>query len=369
MMKNIALRSFVRASNLFFFAKKEKKSPKNLLIVSTTGLGDSLWGTPAIKALKKSALNPHISLLTSPAGALVFKENPHVDKLFVLKNTSLKSYLKILKPLIENNIHTVYLFHTSQRLVLPFINLLRPEKIVGTLGINKGLDDLLTHPVEKKGVHEIERRLHLVGQKEALPEMEIFLRKKERKEAALFLKDQNIDSSRPLIGIHPGAKNRFKQWSPKHFIALGKRLALEKKAKILISGDKNEAFLAKTIAKEIPESLSIAGKFSLHFFGALIEKMDHFVTGDTGPMHMAFALKTPTTALFSPTDPNICGPYHIEKAQVIAKEKTCFPCINKKCRSPFCLQQITPSEVFNEVAISLGNSNTHRAPYKELAVK
>ena len=368
-MKNIALRSFVRASNLFFSAKKEKKSPKNLLIVSTTGLGDSLWGTPAIKALKKSALNPHISLLTSPTGALVFKGNPYVDKLYVLKNTSLKSYIKILKPLRENKIHTAYLFHTSQRLVLPFINLLRPEKIVGTLGINKGLDDLLTHPVEKEGAHEIERRLHLVGEEEALPEMEIFLTKKERKQAALFLKDQNIDHSRPLIGIHPGAKNLFKQWSPKHFIALGKRLVFEKKVKILISGDKNEAFLAKAIAKEIPESLSIAGKIPLRLFGALIEKMDHFITGDTGPMHMAFCLKTPTTALFSPTDPNICGPYHIQNAQVIVKEKTCFPCIDKKCNSPFCLQQITPNEVFNKVALVLDNSTIDSASHKKSGIK
>ena len=85
---------------------------------------------------------------------------------------------------------------------------------------------------------------------------------------------------------------------------------------------------------------------------ALIEKMNIFITNDTGPMHIAFALKTPTVALFSPTDPGICGPYRDEKPIVIEKPKTCTPCIGKKCDQPICMEQITVEEVI-EAAESL----------------
>lgn len=355
-MKNTALRAIISAYDFFSSKKRGRRDPRRLLIVSTTGVGDSLWGSPAIKALKTSALNPHLTLLTSPVGAELFKENPYIDEIFILKDPALKSCFKLLKPLRKKRFHTAYIFHLSQRPILPFIHLLRPEKIVGNIGINKGLDNFLTHPIETENVHEIQRRLNLVDVKNAHPQMELFLTKKERQTATLFLQDQNIDHSTPIIGMHPGAKDLFKQWNPKHFIKLGQRLAHEKKARILITGNKGEIALTKSIAKAIPEALSIAGKFSLREAAALIEKMDHFITGDTGPMHMACALKTPITALFSPTDPKICGPFYTQNAQVIFKEKTCFPCINKKCKSPFCLEQITPNEVFKQVTLALDTS-------------
>jgi ADP-heptose:LPS heptosyltransferase len=86
---------------------------------------------------------------------------------------------------------------------------------------------------------------------------------------------------------------------------------------------------------------------------ALIEKFNFFITNDTGPMHIAFAMKTPTIALFSATDPKRCGPYHAENVSVIYKNPTCIPCIRKRCRVPFCLEQISPEEVWADICEKL----------------
>jgi ADP-heptose:LPS heptosyltransferase len=82
---------------------------------------------------------------------------------------------------------------------------------------------------------------------------------------------------------------------------------------------------------------------------ALIEKLDLLITNDTGPMHIGFAMETPTFALFAPTDPNLCGPYKINHAVVIQKPQTCIPCLRKACASPFCMEQISLENVYEAI--------------------
>ncbi|MCP5505018.1 MAG: glycosyltransferase family 9 protein [Chlamydiales bacterium] len=324
--------------------KFERKDEPRLLVVSTTGLGDTLWGTPAVKALRKKHPNAHIALLTSPIGKELFKNNPHLDEIFALKDPALFSSLKLLPTLRKRAFDTAYIFHVSQRPILPIVSLAGPSKIVGTEGINKGLDHLLTNPIKQIHLHEIERRLKIVDCEMTHPKMEIFLTEEENN--ASF---EHLVESPLLVGIHPGAKDRFKQWNPKHFIELGRKLVQEKGATILITGNSSEADLAEGIAKHIPRAISVAGKLSVRTLAALIEKLDLFITNDTGPMHLSFAMETPTFALFSPTDPSLCGPYKISHGFVIQKPRSCNPCIRKKCVSPFCMEQISPSMVYEAI--------------------
>ncbi|MBF5060254.1 glycosyltransferase family 9 protein [Candidatus Neptunochlamydia vexilliferae] len=332
LMKNTLLNLAIKLG-----PKKKNKGTDRILVVSTTGLGDSLWGSPAIRALRQKYPNAYIALLTSPIGKAVFQNNPHLNEIFLLSPARLKTLRK-------KRFETAYIFHTSQRIALPLAALTGPSKIVGTLGINKGMDHLLTHPQNPDYIHEIERRLKLVGAEGAPAEMELFLTEREKSAALKYLPDEGL-----VIGMHPGAKDKFKQWSPKHFVTLGRRLAKEKEAKIVVTGDKGEAPLAKQIAANIPGAVSVAGKLPLRVSAALIEKCDLFITNDTGPMHIALAMKTPTYALFSPTDPKRCGPYKAPHGQVIEKPLTCTPCIRKRCQEPFCMEQISPDEVYERL--------------------
>ena len=117
----------------------------------------------------------------------------------------------------------------------------------------------------------------------------------------------------------------------------------------VMTGSEKEAPLAESIASQISGARSIAGRLPLRSFAALIEKLDLFITNDTGPMHLSFAMETPTVALFSPTDPYLCGPYQCENAVAIKKRRACTPCLKKKCRLPFCMEQISPHEVYESL--------------------
>ena len=219
--------------------------------------------------------------------------------------------------------------------------------IVGTKGINKGLDALLTTGLESHREHEITRRLRIVQEIGAHADSEL-LEWTIASDEALLANAFLSDYKKPLVGLHPGAKDAFKQWPKEHFISVGKALA-EDGFQVLVTGNPAEKTLAADIAGQIPGAKSIAGLLSLRTFAAVLSKFDLFITNDTGPMHMSFALGVKTVALFGPTDPALCGPHHAKNCAIFSKPRTCTPCLKKSCRDPFCMRQFGPDQILRNV--------------------
>jgi len=349
-VKNFLIKTLFHLVKRF---RKENSSEKHsrFLVVSTTGLGDTLWGTPALRALKEKYPNAYIGVLTSRIGYDVLKYNPHVNELFLLKKSTFFCLLRIYFKLKQKSIDTVLLFHASQRAVLPLCFFIGARTLIGTQKINKGLDFILTNPVENRSIHEIERRLEIiynVGASATNPLLELYLSDKDTRSADTFLKERSIPHYIPLVGLHPGAKDKFKRWPAENFIKIGKLLQEHLGCQIIVTGNVSETDLVKEVSSNIPGAIAIQGELPLRTVAALIGKMSLMIANDTGPMHIAFSLQTPTIAIFTPTDPRSCGPYHASKVKVIEKQATCSPCLRKKCQDPFCLLQIGIQEVYDE---------------------
>ena len=335
-MKNRLIKIALFFWDLFGFKKNPVGKNRRILIFSTTGFGDTLWGTPAIRAIKKSFPNCYLAILTSPVGRELLKENPHLDKIYTVKDPVFLALPKLLWNLRHEKFDTVLLFHISQRPLPALAYLTGASELFATEGNNKGLDSLFTQLLPKKYQHEIERRLDMIkaiGAEPAGGEMEVHLTEVTKFDYG----------EKPLIVLHPGAKDKFKQWPVEHFITVGRELA--KEAQILVTGSADEVELTEKIAAEIPGAISLGGKLPVRKLAALMSRLKLLITNDTGPMHLAFAMQTPTIAFFAPTDPNLCGPYKIDFAKAFEAKKCCSPCLKKRCRIPFCLHQITPQEV------------------------
>jgi len=345
-IKNFFIKFFITFAKPFIRTNRGER----FLIVSTTGLGDTLWGTPAIRALRESYPQAYIGVLTSSLGKQVLQSNPHINEIFVIQEPPFFSLVKLFPALIRRKIATVLVFHISQRPILPFCILIGAGRIIGTEKINKDLDFLLTDRLEIKKIHEIERRLHVVeaaGAKSTSKTMEFFPSTEDQEKAASLL------PSGLVIGLHPGAKDRFKQWPPSHFIALGQKLKEKFGCHIIVTGNPAEKPLVESIAKSIG-AIGIYEGVSIPTLAALLSQISLYITNDTGPLHMACAANTPTIALFSPTDPLLCGPYFAPSVTVLQKKPTCFPCLKKKCHDPFCMLQISPDEVMKTAINILG---------------
>ncbi|NDE82354.1 MAG: glycosyltransferase family 9 protein [Chlamydiia bacterium] len=331
--------------------QQQATTRKELLVVSTTALGDTLWALPAIQALKIRFPSAQISVLTSQIGQEVLLSHPDIDRILVLKKplflSLIQNYLRLRKKYIDS----IYIFHTSQRAVLPLCYLLNSKEIVGTPGINKGLDVLINKKMNPQYEHEIDRRLRIVGYdtaRPANPPLTFKRRISNKNNGLLFLSKHKLDQKPVLIGINPGSKDKFKQWDPECFITLGKLLKKDLDCAIIITGGRAEQKLTSYIANGIPGAVPIDEVVSLDTLATLIEKCTLFITNDTGPMHLAFATGTKTLSLFTATDPYLCGPWTSPHGAVIQAKTTCFPCIKKKCHLPFCMLQISPQEVHRQ---------------------
>ena len=88
------------------------------------------------------------------------------------------------------------------------------------------------------------------------------------------------------------------------------------------------------------------GRTNLKELGALFEKSDFVISGDTGPMHIARAMKASVIALFGPTSPDLTGPVGDGNYRVLRKDVGCeIPCYDLTCTEARCMKAITPDDV------------------------
>lgn len=340
-MKNIILKFLVQ------FAKKiiplhRERSESHFLIISTTGIGDTLWATPALRSLKDTFPKSRVVVVTSPLGREVLECNPYIDELYTIEDPVFFQLFVLYKKLFKYRFATCLFFHTSQRALLPLVSMLGIPCIIGNAGMHKGLDSLLSHSIfSNPNYHEIQRRLDLLkplGIHQKQNALEIHLSEEDYRLPDILEKGS-------WIILHPGASHTFKQWSKESYLLLGRNLVSQLNIQIAVTGNARESQLCASIANGISGAISLAGIITLRTFAAFCSKASLLITNDTGPMHLAFAQKLPTIAIFSPTNPKVCGPCNIDNAYPLYAPQTCFPCLGKRCRDPLCLLQISYRDV------------------------
>ena len=205
-------------------------------------------------------------------------------------------------------------------------------------------------------VHYYLGLLESLGLQTVSPEIRLSLTAEETDQARKELAALDIDLEKPLVILNPGAAyGPAKRWPSARFAELAGMLQGRKNVEILITGSPEETELAESIAAALPaRPKSLAGKTSLRRLLGVISQSALFVTNDSGPMHMANALRVPVVAIFGPTDPKITGPFH-QPSTVLKKDVPCWPCLYRSC--PYdhrCMTHISPEEVFQACAAFLG---------------
>lgn len=350
----------IRIMNKFFafckklnFPTRHFKDPplSRILIISSTGVGDTMWGTPAIQMLRQHHPHSHITVLASSLSYAVLKNNPHIDEIIVIKRGGGLSYFCKFFSFYRKKFDTIILFHCSYKWTTPFAYFLGPRHLIGFKHDAKDFDFLLTKVLEAKLNHPIIQRLMLIKQIGVLEdnyEMKIYLEKKEYQEANDFLAQFNIDHTKPLVGLQPGASEMFKCWPIEHFVELAHKLT-DMGANIVVFGNMQEIALAKEIEKKTPIIMA-TGQLSLRASAALLSKMDVFVTNDTGPLHLALSFQLPLVTIFGPTPAHLCWP-HLKNPQVriLSRLSPCEVCVYRKCHKPYCMELIGVHEVYEHV--------------------
>ena len=168
-----------------------------------------------------------------------------------------------------------------------------------------------------------------------------FVNEEDRVRARALL-DRDMDQQgRPIVGLHPSAGRRLKQWEASKFAALVDRLS--NKMTVIVTGESVDRPLIESILTKVRSKPKVIMGVSLTTFAAVVEKFDVFVSGDTGPMHLSHAVGTPNVAIFGPSDPVRFGPSDPQTVRrVVRTPLYCSPC-NMIRRPPReCAVKLTP---------------------------
>lgn len=326
---------------------------KRILIIRNDGIGDVLNSTPAISALRDAYPDAHISVVVKPPGAEMLRLNPHVDEALIYDsdNMSLKSRWRFLRQLRASGYDmAVALRNASQSNFMAYFSGARYR--IGRRSERKRFSFTLTNAVDlhdlKGTKHETERNMdiaRLAGAGNVPRELVLRLSEDEREWARNFLRS----ASRPLVGIHPGGSSFDKLWPAENFADVANRLIGDFGAKIVLFGGRGEEDLVRSIQDKMTHPPILATGIQLRQFAALVAECSLFLCNDSGPMHIAAALKVPTVAIFGPTD-HVRWKPHSENAVIVRRDMDCWPCSAHKCKRAFeCTKSLPVEDVWSAV--------------------
>ena len=332
---------------------------KNILIVSTTGMGDCLWGTPGIRALKKTFPEMEIDLVVNPTWKSLFKLNPYLNQIFeYYEQWYRQSFLGI--QLFGRHYDAIFIFHANRNFkrMLPWFRSL-------PIWCHQNLDWIPESHCAKidSTVHGIQRRLTMLEQFGVKPDggqMEIYFDRATLDKSQQFL-DAHDFSPGKYVYLNLGGSVESKRWMVDRFMALAHRILKTTSWKIILGGGPADKKQGLTILNQL-DTLRVMEVCSQPIMvnASIISKAGLMVTSDTGPMHIGFAMKTPTVALFGTYCPISSGPFEIPDPlfRIIKIDLEGKDHVGQSDPGEFHIRSITVDQVWKQVKEMLAEKSS-----------
>jgi ADP-heptose:LPS heptosyltransferase len=324
---------------------------RRVLLVSNTALGDTLFSTPAIRALKERYPAWELEVLAHRVFGVLLAHNPHVAKIWTYPGRN-RGLLKLVQDLGSRAYDLAVILHGNDPEATLLAHLTGSPFIIGSAGSPLAFAYSATVAPAGPFEHAIERRLNfvrLLGADTADKRMDLWLAPGESEKAAMILAE-NFGAVPPrLLAFHPTGSDPYKWWPAAAFAELGNFLYERYQAPLLIISGAGDRPQAEAVAARVNgPSLVTGGRFPLLTVAALLSHCRLLVANDSGPLHMGLALGVPSVGLLGADDPRRVGPYGVDWGVALHKrEEACHlePCRLKKCPRNLCLEAIEVAEV------------------------
>lgn len=357
-------------------------APRSILIVNPFGIGDVLFTTPLIRAVRGAFPQSRIGYLCNRRTETILRGNPHLNEIFVyerdevvgLWRTSPRQWLSHLVLFIRR------LWRARFDLVIDLSLGERYSFILWLLGARRrvGFDyrrrgRFLSAPLSIDGYHDIHvvdyyrRLLRFLGIVMDDGALEYCVAEEDVRWVDVWLRERDLDhptaggaGRRPLIGMVPaggvswGVGAPFRRWSAEGFAAVGDVLAERYGAQVLLFGEPSDAAICGAVSRLMKRpAVDVSGQTTLGRFIGLLKRLSLVVCNDGGPLHLAVSQRTKTVSIFGPVDPRVYGPYPMDPGQhqvVVREELLCRPCYHcfKLPPCPYeraCLTGVEPEDV------------------------
>ncbi|MEJ6951186.1 lipopolysaccharide heptosyltransferase II [Natronospora cellulosivora (SeqCode)] len=327
------------------------KKAKRILIIDLLYLGDLMFATPFIKELRKNFPEARIDIIVNKTFHDIMDDNPYLDNVYAYnKNFSLKESISFSRGLSKNHYDFALNIHGNWRTAL-ILKLVNPQYSVGYGGRGRGifLDRVVS---QAKNTHMVEAYLNILREirlevEKSNPQLEVS--DKARASIRKKLNDWGSHSSNSLIALNTGGTWPTKRWKLKAFAELADILNNDYGKVIFIGSKADSKRVAEIIDMMESEPLLACGKTSLKELAALVEYCDLVISNDSGPVHVAAAVGTPTITIFGPSNDQKYRPLG-DKHRILKNDDiSCRPCGEHQCplNHHKCMEEIEVSQVLD----------------------
>ena len=323
----------------------------HVLVARQDNAGDVLLAGPAVRAVAAGA--ERVTLLCGPAGAEAARLLPGVDEVVVHEAEWIAADPQPVRPAdVERRVdHLASLgadcaliltsFHQSP---LPLALLLR---MAGVPFVGAICEDYPGSLLDVR--HHVDDDLHEVWRGLSLAQAMGFALAEDDDDRLRVLRPGGYPPGTGHVVVHPGASVPARAWAPERHAALVRALALEGR-RVVVTGGPRERALTRHVAGT--RALDLGGRTSLGELADVLAGAACLVTGNTGPAHLAAAVRTPVVSLFAPTVPvQRWHPWGVPH-ELLYVPVRCAGCRARTCPVPGhpCLDDLAVDEVLRAVA-------------------
>jgi ADP-heptose:LPS heptosyltransferase len=278
-----------------------------LVVRQDERLGNLILITPFLQALRHHLPRAHLVALVSSRFASVLHGNPDVDEIIPFEK----------RMFIRNPLHFTMFLRNLRRKAFDLaidcgpvdglsLNNALMTYLSGApvrLGYLRGQSHLFLNllvPRAREARSEIDYHLDLLrfcfgGSHNG--RMKICLTPQEKEGVALRQRDWGLKEGELLVGVHVGGRDQ-KRWPAERFAQLAQRLVQDHGAKVVLFWGPGEHSMIRQFENKPQRGLLIAPPLEIRELAGHLQNCAVFISGDTGPMHLAQAVGTPTIAIF-----------------------------------------------------------------------
>lgn len=340
-------------------------------------VGDVVFTTPAVHALRRHFPAAHLDYLVEPAAAAIVRHSPDLTSVIEVARprglTRLTYDLALARRLRRTRYDIAIDFHGGPRSAWLVRASGAPTRIGYDIPGRRWCYTTLVpwHPDLVPPRHSVLNQWDLVTPLGLAPPapatdpVRMTAGDDARRQAEARLGAAGLGEGTPLIVVHVSASNPFRRWPRAAFVQLVAALAeADPRRRIMITAGPSEADAAAAIAGDAAAAAGAAasaivrgGEPSLEELQVIMSRAQLFIGGDSGPLHVAATTAVPIVALFGPTLPARSMPWRTAPAEAVEPGPlTCRPCHQRVCvPGDFrCLTSITPGDVLAAAERLLG---------------
>ncbi len=333
-----------------------------MLFIRLRNLGEAVLDTANLRALKRARPDLQITTLVEAIYTDLYEADPDIEAIPLTrgqqeKRSSLSSRLNIIRALRQKKFKAVINLHggpTSAQLTF----LSGAKHRIGAAHFRNGYAyNLRVPPAEeilgRTDLHSVESQfgwfkwLGLPTEKPG--PTQLFVAPNKREAARAKLSAAGVDLNHPYAILAPTNEFYTKRWMPERYAAIAERLCARGLQVVLTGAPTSEQIAqVESVQAATSQTLAVLTSLSIGELLAVIAEAKVFVGNDSGPAHIAAAVRTPLVVLFGPASSVRWRPWAARHTELVQNDFACNPCAMYTCTEyaePECIRSITVEQV------------------------